>query len=529
MSQLSFQDFRDKIKIQDIAASLGYWVNPLAGSKQLSMCLGDRKSPTEEIIIYNYNDSSRSTYFSRNGGIADKGNLINFVQFRLKELGATKDGIPGVNEVLNRYLNNDLDIKKVVATAAPVQTHKFNLEYWRPNPIEDCSIKYLNQRRYLSLNTISDFSDRCHIYTVGKNKHVGFPFREPGRMDILNYEMRNYFSSNNQNYKGFCSGGEKTKSCWIANFCDYNKVTDLYLFESAIDAISFYEIKGFTKETTSAFISFGGYVTNTQVEALHKIFPNANYHLCFDNDIAGQCFDVMTAHTLRSEHCKAYVSKSPSIQVVVDFGDRKDVFAPETFSSSEYLKSIDKNIDIIKPATGKDWNELLSSYKRFDLNLNENKAATKSLDSFCSSLNLAGYTDTTTIIERDREKILKELLSNGSYEMKQLKIASVPCKDFTADMVLIYRDGVISYSLNKAQIFENTTQQIKPAHKVLVYFEEHKIDIMKKFHKSDFEDLLKKKDISLSDGAQICLCGGGQGYVVNDIPLTNITTKAIEL
>ena len=56
MAQYSFQDFRNRIKIQDLAASLGYWVNTGAGTKQLSMCLGDRKAPTDEIIIYNYND-----------------------------------------------------------------------------------------------------------------------------------------------------------------------------------------------------------------------------------------------------------------------------------------------------------------------------------------------------------------------------------------------------------------------------------------------------------------------------------------
>lgn len=27
MAQYSFQDFRNRIKIQDLAASLGYWVN----------------------------------------------------------------------------------------------------------------------------------------------------------------------------------------------------------------------------------------------------------------------------------------------------------------------------------------------------------------------------------------------------------------------------------------------------------------------------------------------------------------------
>ncbi|MFK1887751.1 toprim domain-containing protein, partial [Bacteroides fragilis] len=57
----------------------------------------------------------------------------------------------------------------------------------------------------------------------------------------------------------------------------YNQVTDLYLFESAIDAMSFYELQGFSKQTTSAFISVGGHVTQGQIEKLIKVFsPTPN-------------------------------------------------------------------------------------------------------------------------------------------------------------------------------------------------------------------------------------------------------------
>ena len=61
-------------------------------------------------------------------------------------------------------------------------------------------------------------------------------------MEILNFEMRNYFAETNTNYKAFATGGDKAQSCWMANFVPFDKVTDIYLFESAIDAMSFYEI-----------------------------------------------------------------------------------------------------------------------------------------------------------------------------------------------------------------------------------------------------------------------------------------------
>lgn len=492
MAQYSFQDFRNRIKIQDLAASLGYWVNTGAGTKQLSMCLGDRKAPTDEIIIYNYNDSGQSTYFSRKGSLSDKGNLINFVQARLKELGSTKDGIAGVNEVLNKYLNNELDIKKVVVNSTPVQMYTFNIKYWWPNRIEDSSIQYLHQRRQLSLKTISDFSDRCHIYTVGKNKHVGFPFRIPGQMEICNYEMRNFFPENNRNYKGFCSGGDKTKSCWIANFCEYNKVTDIYLFESAIDAMSFYELKGFTKETTSALVSLGGHVTNTQIASLLKIFPHVKYHLCFDNDLPGKSYDVVTTYAMSNTVVKAHMNKE-DLTIVIDFGTRKETY-DETFNSREYLQNF-SNIDIIKPQRGKDWNEELTSYKRFGLNLQPHKDITSALDKYCSKLNLSGYTNITDIIDQKRDIILESLSTGQPYELKNMKLASTPCKDLNVDINISYKRGEISYALNNVQITDITTQVRHPANSLFSYFEDKNTDILKKLTKPNLEDLLKKKEI----------------------------------
>lgn len=48
-------------------------------------------------------------------------------------------------------------------------------------------------------------------------------------MEILNFEMRNYFAETNTNYKAFATGGDKAQSCWMANFVPFDKVTDIYL------------------------------------------------------------------------------------------------------------------------------------------------------------------------------------------------------------------------------------------------------------------------------------------------------------
>lgn len=530
MKRLSFQDFRDKIAIQQIATMLGYYVDSRGGSTHLCMLLGERNSPQDEIVIYNPNNSSKSTYFSRKGGLKDKGNLINFVENRLNDLGSSKVGFEGVYEILNRFLGNDLDIKTVLPTAETVKTHAFDIQYWKPTQIEDSSIKYLNKQRHLSTDTIKDFASRCHIYTVGKNKHVGFPFRKPGTMEITNFEMRNFFASNNQNYKGFCQGGDKTHSSWIANFVDYKNVTDLYLFESAIDAMSFYELKGFTKETTAAFVSFGGYVSHTQMEAIVKTFPTVNYHLCFDNDLSGQCFDVVATYALHGKSCKAYTTptadkEGKEVHIFVNDSEKSYVF-PDSFKSEDYFKQSEK-LEIIKSKTGKDWNEELKSYKRFDLNTNDNQCTLLAFSDFIKSLNKNGYTSLTTLLEKEQHKIVHELNSSSRYFVRQIKVVTGTCKDFTADLVLNIHNNKIEYQLSKARIVEKTTQQVIPADKILSFLKDNSLDLFNDIHRTKFEDLLKKKEVEIQTG-KFCIYTSNNEYCMNTLPIKNNAVADLE-
>lgn len=79
-----------------------------------------------------------------------------------------------------------------------------NLNYWNPRPIKKDN-PYLTVQRKLSPQTVEDFANRLFIYQVGKNNHIGFPFRKPSQMEILNFEMRNYFAETNTNYKDFAT------------------------------------------------------------------------------------------------------------------------------------------------------------------------------------------------------------------------------------------------------------------------------------------------------------------------------------
>lgn len=526
--QLSFQDFRDKISIQQIADLLGYKHNKSGGVAYYDMILGDFKNPTDEIIIYNPNNPSKSTYFSRQTGKG--GNLINFVEAHLNELNATQTGFKGVNEVLNKFLGNDLNVKQILSTIEPVKTHRFNLEYWKPSNIQDCSVLYLKNRRHLSSRTIDDFATRCHIYTVGTNKHVGFPFRKPGSMEITNFEMRNYFASNNQNYKGFCTGGDKSTSCWIANFCDYKDITDLYLFESAIDAMSFYELKGFTRDTTSGFVSFGGYVSQSQIDALVKAFPSVKFHLCYDNDAMGQCFDFVTIYSLHGKICKACTIPTPDktgkvIRITTD--QTVQTFPSETFQSRDYLKSTEKH-DIQKPKNRKDWNEQLSSSKNFDIDRTDYGPVIVALSAFKSNLNLNGYSTLVDIIELNQDKIVSTLFSGKAYCLEQTKILSSSCKDFLADLELKLEAKSINYNLSRPRVIEKTTQQVKSASPIMDFFQKQNLDIFKSFHRDQLDSFFRQQALKIGD-KEYCISSSVKEYMVNILPSINKFDNALEI
>ena len=62
----------------------------------------------------------------------------------------------------------------------------------------------------------------------------------PGNTDICNFEVRNY------RYKGHSAGGNKVDACWVVSFNrEPWNIEFVYLFESAIDAMSFYELNSF--------------------------------------------------------------------------------------------------------------------------------------------------------------------------------------------------------------------------------------------------------------------------------------------
>ncbi|KWX82518.1 hypothetical protein AWW74_12290 [Streptococcus pneumoniae] len=142
-----------------------------------------------------------------------------------------------------------------------------------------------------------------------------------------------------------------------------------------------------------------------QLARLKATFPSVkSWFACFDNDPTGNCFDVTLAYALNGKTCKAYtVPEAPGLpSKIVHISHskgEKESFREADFSSKKYLDDNGlNNIQIIKPSRGKDWNDQLINYKRFDLNLAPTAKINQLIDSCISQLNLRGYHQLTDTI-----------------------------------------------------------------------------------------------------------------------------------
>ena len=464
------------------------------------------------------NSSSTQTLQALQGKISGvqiiptDGSLSSGMTFRIRGVNSVTGGtqplfvIDGVPMPTQQITNEDTETVNNPLLGLNPNDIESNLNYWNPRPIKKDN-PYLTVQRKLSPQTVEDFANRLFIYQVGKYNHIGFPFRKPSQMEILNFEMRNYFAETNTNYKAFATGGDKAQSCWMANFVPFDKVTDIYLFESAIDAMSFYEINHYTKETTCAFISTGGYVTKSQIENISRIFPSdkVKWNCCYDNDASGNGFDITTAYYLKGEECKAFARTNTGDTyktIYLSFPDgNTQTFKEDAFSSGEYLKqhSID-NVNIIKPSRYKDWNELLVYYKRFDLNLGPGMKFIPAIEKTITQLNLRGYEHLANRISSSTKELVDSLLEQANYCISAPLAESGAYTLMVDCNIFMGLDTMVPVPSN-LYVIEKCTQKKISAHAINEFLKKEYINIFRDMSSSDFKNFLEKDILTYTKGA----------------------------
>lgn len=392
MNKIDFKDCRSRIPIVKAAEKIGFVLRPEKG-KGNSVCMGipdGHGGFIENIIVINGASTFSNHYFNP-GNSLDKGDLINFIQNRINDFevhccafntdrNASNGEYARISRVLAALMDTPLDTPIRTASGGKTKLdkpHTFDVSTYIVEPLRSVNRFFLTHQRYIDDKVVDSFAPFIRSVAQKKNPrffNTAFPYYEPGKSAICNFEIRNV------DYKRHAAGGNKVSACWMAQFTDKPwEVERVLLFESAIDALSYYEINWMQihhRLSTLVFVSVGGRVTRQQIIGLRDYFTMARFVCCFDNDFAGACFDIFTALTLADKEY-SIVEKDDQVEFLYNgkqFAMPKENLSLWAFSQQTEFRY---NVLVHKPrftdkARGgneevsvwfKDWNDCLKARK----------------------------------------------------------------------------------------------------------------------------------------------------------------------
>jgi len=389
-------EYNALIPITEMAEFLGYVLNTSKGHKNARWHVYDKyvNGQKDHCIVVN---RMQNTFFCKQTG--ERGTLFDFVRKRVRDFPSWKPytgrypdaDIMETKQILDAYLGPETKTGISPTLPAPV-LHSFSLDDYEihfPHPDRACRQQFLLERRHLSEQTVRTFLEVkaiAHVREKGNKfaySNYGFPMRIPGGNEIVNFELRNYNSKKGLSFKGFCPGGNKAEALWIASLVPPKEATDVFVFESAIDAMSFFEVV--RPGLQAAFVSCGGYMTFGGISKLPGMFPNAQFHSCCDNDIAGNLYDIMLSYYLQGIRVQAYETQTRQedgtrdhvVTISLPEGET-ELFPSRGFNSKSYLASHHQSNIIVRHCAPqfKDWNEQLCHIRDKTLNTTNESLST---------------------------------------------------------------------------------------------------------------------------------------------------------
>ena len=317
MAELTYDDFKNKLSIQDVLIDAGYTLNRRDGLRYPSYVRldseGRRIRGDKFIVTANglccFQPPTRKNY-----------NVISFIKehpemFSDYTAGMDKDRL--VNLVCNRLLNNPIEEreKKIInpqRDLPPFKIDVYKLHRFDGNDRETQKPFYpYFQPRGINLSTQYAFHHHFVLAerTVGDQtyKNLSFPMTIPGSTDgkIVGLEERGRRKQDGTSYKGMARGSNASEGLWIASPMG-TKLQDakrVFIFESAYDAMAFYQMLAgkdsnlTTQEkkelVSGVYASTGGNPSAKQFEGLLRTAKEATFHMGFDMDDAGMKFADM--------------------------------------------------------------------------------------------------------------------------------------------------------------------------------------------------------------------------------------------
>ena len=339
--QLSYDDFKARIDIQDVLKDAGYHFYRRDGLRYPSYVRldsnGSRVRGDKFIVTANgkccFQPPQQKVY-----------NVISFITehpdfFQEYHVGINPHHL--VNLVCNRLLNNpiDYDMRNIIEpkhNVKPFDIKDYTVLKFKKHDMENIKKFYpFFKSRMIDISTQKAFGSSFMLATrqsleqKGRYfKNLSFPLHIPGQMEIVGFEERGKPRlDGTSGYKGKALGSNSSEGLWIAspNNTALRDAKDVLWFESAYDAMAFYQLHAHENNTLgdAVFLSTGGNPTVMQFRGVIKEAQNACHHLCFDNDMAGKQFVLNFNEELK--HVKESIPKyGEDMKEYMDSLRRKD-------------------------------------------------------------------------------------------------------------------------------------------------------------------------------------------------------------
>lgn len=375
---MSFQKYKEQVSIVTVAEALGYVRNLNKGKRPDQGHVYERYfveagvKTLDQVVINNLMlPLEKQKYFNEHGskGFEDRGDVVDFVAKRIRYFSVSVDPYKpfiAVNEVLASFAGQNYELTRPVNVPAPVAqppASDFNAFDWIESTPSIQELTYFTLERGISAQAMQAFIPFIKRVSNKQwkagNFNFGFPYTILPGTETAGYELKNY------NLKIAATGTNKKEGSWHASFASFpGQVSDVFLFESAIDAMSFYDIfKTSENFENTAFFSLGGNLSRGQLENIINYYPDAKIHTAFDNDFNGNLFDIQVACIKLKKECA--FSKVDS-NMICEISGTRYVIAYTDFNLKGFRAATGfrPNIRSHRPKNAKDFNEMLNKNRK---------------------------------------------------------------------------------------------------------------------------------------------------------------------
>lgn len=372
---VDFKTLKSRVGIDDVAYSLGYKLDRKAGvGRYIELVLGDGANKRDTIIISNPRNKAQQKFFRRDGS---KGDVVTLIRENLNSFFVTgNDEWEKVAKVMARFANMpepEFKVDREYVRNSQI-TNNFDPGRYELKEVTANRIPRILTERGFTYETVKAFEPFITMIRDTHNKNfdgynIGFPYGKSNDEKVYGYEIRGL-----SGYKSKAAGTDSSTASWVADFAAlYNDMPQkVYLFESAFDAMGFYQMNHMKLGDSFALVSIGGTFSDNQIRDVMKRYPNSKLYDCFDNDVPGRIYGLRLMALV--ENLPIKINKTEK-GIMVNVTDDQMTLS----SDHSLIKQVAESMTL-RPKLGewkapkafKDWNDCVLG-KSSEINLSPNK------------------------------------------------------------------------------------------------------------------------------------------------------------